>query len=187
MDLILLQPGDPQAFAGHADPALAARLAGGAWEDSVIDPARCIVLSSLQNAVRLSLTTDISTNARSVGRPSLSEITCVKPTDDMSGRLYDFCLRAQPLGEGADQPTWICILRDIDGVAAPVMVCALRDALISEIDFRADDQGRPCEQLKLNFTEILWTHSVPSANGRPKIAAGWSVARSRPISAFTRG
>lgn len=185
MDLILLQPGDPQAFTGHADPALAERLAGGGWADSVIDPARCVVLSSVQHGVKLSMTTDVSTNARNVGRPSLTDMTLVKPVDDSSGRLYDLCLRAQPLGEGPDKPTWVCVLRGSD--SAPLVVYALRDALISEIDFRADPGGPPSEQLKLSFTEILVSHSVPAIEGRPKIAAGWSVARSRAIGAFTRG
>lgn len=187
MDLILLQPGDPQALAGYADPALAERLAGGGWEDSVVDPGRCIALTSVQHGMKLALAADLSTGARTVGRPSLAEMTCVKPADQTSARLYDFCLRARPLGEGPDQPTYVIVLRGSEGVAAPLMVCALRDALISDIEFRADAEGRPTEQLKLNFTEILWSHTVPSATGRANIVAGWSVARNRPIGAFTRG
>lgn len=187
MDLILLQPGDPTALAGHADPALAERLAGGGWEDSVIDPARCVALVSVHHGMKLSLATDISTSARTVGRPSLTEFTCVKRVDQTSARLYDLCLRARPLGEGADKPTYICVLRGSEGVAAPMMVYALRDTLISEIEFQSHPEDIPTEQFKLSFTEILWSHTVPAATGKPNILAGWSVARNRPIAAFTRG
>lgn len=187
MDLILLQPGDPEALAGHADPALVARLAGGGWEDSVIDPARCIALVSVQQGMRLSLTTDISTSARTVGRPSVTEFTCVKHVDQTSARLYDLCLRARPLGQGADQPTYICVLRGSEGVAAPLMVYALRDVLISDIEFQTHADQAPTERLRLNFTEILWSHTVPATQGKPNVLAGWSVARNRPIAAFTRG
>lgn len=187
MDLILLQPGDPEALAGHADPALAERLAGGGWEDSVIDPARCIALTSVHHGMKLALATDISTSARTVGRPSLSELTCVKHIDQTSARLYDLCLRARPLGEGPDRPTYICILRATEGAAAPVMVYVLRDTLISEIEAQTHPDGPPTELFRLSFTEILWSHTVPAAEGKPRIIAGWSVARNRPIGAFTRG
>ena len=187
MDLILLQPGDPEALGGHADPALAERLAGGGWEDSVIDPARCIALLSVQQGMKLSLATDISTSARTVGRPSLTEFTCSKQVDQTSARLYDLCLRARPLGEGPDKPTYVCVMRGAEGAAAPLMVYALRDTLISEIELQTHPDGGPTEQFKLNFTEILWSHTVPATQGKPYIIAGWSLARNRPIGAFTRG
>lgn len=187
MDLILLQPGDPEALAGHADPALAERLAGGGWKDSVIDPAGCIALTSVHQGMKLSLATDISTSARTVGRPSVTEFTCIKHVDQTSARLYDLCLRARPLGQGPDRPTYICVLRGSEGVAAPVMIYALRDTLISEIEFQTHPDGAPTERFKLNFTEILWSHTVPAAQGQPRVIAGWSIARNRSIGAFTRG
>jgi type VI secretion system secreted protein Hcp len=186
MDLILLQPGDPQALAGYVDPALADRLAGGGWGDSVVDPARCVALTSVQHGMKLALATDISTNARTVGRPSLGELACAKQVDQTSARLYDMCLRARALGEGPDKPTYVIVLRGEGGVAAPLIVYALRDALISEIELKTDAPEGPLERFKLSFTEILWSHTVPAATGKPNITAGWSVFRNRPILAFTR-
>lgn len=73
------------------------------------------------------------------------------------------------------------------GKAVNLITIALRDALISEIQLQTHPDDMPTEQFKLNFTEILWTHSVQQADGQPgaQQATGWSLARNRPISAFT--
>jgi type VI secretion system secreted protein Hcp len=45
----------------------------------------------------------------------------------------------------------------------------------------------PTEQFKLNFTEVLWTYTVQQADmiTAGNVAAGWSIARNRPIGQFT--
>jgi type VI secretion system secreted protein Hcp len=59
--------------------------------------------------------------------------------------------------------------------------------MISEIQLQTHPDDMPTEQFKLNFTEILWFYTVQLADTKilGKRASGWSLARNRPITAFT--
>jgi len=133
------------------------------------------------------VTTDVSNAARTSGRPVITEFTCVKYLDATSVKLYELCLSAQPLGSGAAQPTKLYIARDSGDKTANIITIALREALISEIQLQTHPDDMPTEQFKLSFTEILWTYSLQQADGQPgpRNTTGWSLARNRPISAFT--
>ena len=168
MDLILLRPGDPALFPGDDRPAVAA----------IPEAGQCIELVSLHQGMKQQVTTDVSNSARTSGRPIVSEFTCVKYVDKVSVKLYDYCLRAKPLGEGKDRPTILYIARNSGADATMIMTFALRDAIVSEIQFQSHPNDMPTEQFKLNFTEILWSYGSEAA-------AGWSLARNRPIAQFT--
>jgi type VI secretion system secreted protein Hcp len=133
------------------------------------------------------ITTDVSNSARTSGRPIITEFTCTKYVDKTSVKFYDYCLRAQPLGKGKSQPTKLYIARNSGTKTANILTFQLRDAIISEIQFQSHPDDMPTEQFKLNFTEILWTYTVQTADTGTagNIATGWSVARNRPIGQFT--
>ena len=124
-----------------------------------------------------------SNSARTSGRPVITEFTCVKYVDKSSVKFYEYCLRAQPLGKDKENPTVIYICRSSGDKVANIMTIALRDAIISEIQFQSHPDDMPTEQFKLNFTEILWTYTVQTANtGRAgSLSSGWSLARNRHI------
>jgi type VI secretion system secreted protein Hcp len=190
MDLILLQPGDKNVFGG-TDNGWAS---GGTLID--YDPAKgtpyaddpgpmgpYIELVSVHQGLKQQVTTDVSNSARTSGRPIITEFTCVKYVDKTSVRFYDYCLRAMPLGKGADQPTKIYILRNSGEQTMNIITFSLRDAIISEIQFQSHPDDMPTEQFKINFTEILWEYTSQNtdATSGGKHAAGWSVARNRSI------
>jgi len=193
MDLILLEPGNgelvfgkmPDGGIGSSDGSLI----DSAWRDggALQDMGRCIELVSLHQGMKQQVTTDVSNSARTSGRPVITEFTCVKYIDATSVKLVDLCLRAQPLGSGAAQPTKIHIARKSGDKTSNIITIALRDALISEIQLQTHPNDMPTEQFKLNFTEILWSYSVQQADGQSgaQHTTGWSLARNRPIGAFT--
>ncbi len=189
MDLILLQPGDDSVF-----PSKNTWDDGGSLIDSNptgVDPdlklGQCIELVSIHQGMKQQVTTDVSNSARTSGRPVITEFTCVKYVDKTSVKLYDRCLRAETLGKDKDKPSYIYVLRNSGDKTYNIMTFALRDALISEIQFQSHPDDMPTEQFKLNFSEILWTYTVQKANmGKAGVVpAGWSLARNRPITAFT--
>ncbi|GAB4062667.1 type VI secretion system tube protein Hcp [Uliginosibacterium sediminicola] len=186
MDLILLQPGD-SSLLGTAPIAADSHLTTDqAWRTQLPELGPCIELISLHQGMKQQMTTDISNSARSSGRPVVTEFTCVKYVDQSSVKLYDHCLRAQPLGQGAEQPSRIYICRNTGDAIATIMSFALRDAIISEIQLQSHPDDMPTEQFKLNFTEILWAYHTQSAR-EPGTSqhAGWSLMRNRPITAFS--
>lgn len=179
MNFILLEPGDPGIVGAEDDRS------GTLADGLAVGP--CIELVSLHQGMKQQITTDVSNAARTSGRPIITEYTCVKHIDGLSLTFYDHCLRAKPLGQGAQQPTRLHLCRTRGTVAEIVMTIALRDALIGEIQMQATSDGVPTEQFKLHFTEILWTYAAQRDGARTATppSAGWSVARNRPIAAFT--
>lgn len=182
MDMILLQPGDPDILG--RDPSDAP-----AWPsdsrplDGGLDPARSLELISISQGMKQPMTTDVSNSARTSGRPIITDFTCRKYVSQHSPRFYDCCLRARPLGVGAMQPTLIYFLRSQDATPTPVMVFSLRDAVISEIQLECPPNDLPIEQFKLNFTEILWRYTLGAGDGA--MSTGWSLMHNRPIGGFT--
>ena len=182
MDLILLEPGEPGLF-GERSEALAAGLAAETWDGLDFDPGPCIELVSIHQGMKQQVTTDVSNSARTSGRPVVTEFTCVKYVDRTSVRLYDYCLRAQPIGHGVDKPTKIHVLRNSNGTRSSILTISLRDAIISEIQFQSQPDDMPTEMFKVNFTEILWRYGAAAAGASGPVA-GWSLSRNRPITSF---
>lgn len=187
MDLILLQPGDADVFAGLNTEANSAGLIGGtAWAETELKLGSCIELVSIHQGMKQQITTDVSNAARTSGRPAISEFTCVKYVDQTSAKLYDYCLRAKSLGSDKNNLTKIFILRNSSEKDKNIMMIQLRDAIISEIQFQSHPDDMPTEQFKISFTEILWIYSVQGAvkAGSDSFSSGWDLARNRPISQF---
>ncbi|APA68716.1 Hcp family type VI secretion system effector [Janthinobacterium sp. 1_2014MBL_MicDiv] len=188
MDLILLEPGNGELVFGKA-PDGESKGIDAIWRDAAAlqGMGPCIELVSLHQGMKQQVTTDVGNAARTAGRPVITEFTCVKYVDATSVKLYELCLLARPLGTGATQPTRLYIARHSSSKTANVITIALRDALISEIQLQTHADDMPTEQFKLSFTEILWSHSVQQADGQPgaQHTTGWSLARNRPIAAFT--
>lgn len=191
MDLILLEPGDTAAVFGSEknDWGTGGSLIDNVWRDSDAfkDLGQCMELVSMHQGMKQQMTTDVSNSARTSGRPVITEFTCVKYVDKTSVKLYDMCLRAQPLGVGDKQPTKLYIGRNSGDKTANLMTIWLRDAMISEIQLQTHPDDMPTEQFKISFTEILWHFTVQLADTKilGKRTAGWSLARNRPITAFT--
>jgi type VI secretion system secreted protein Hcp len=187
MDLILLQPGNPEVFGSANDWDHGGSLIDNQWRDSVLDLGQCIELVSMHQGMKQQVTTDVSNSARTSGRPIITEFTCVKYVDKTSVKFYEYCLRAEPLGKGKDQPTKLYIARNSGDKTANIITIALRDAIISEVQLQTHPDDMPTEQFKLNFTEILWTYTVQKADTGTagNMSTGWSIARNRPIGQFT--
>jgi type VI secretion system secreted protein Hcp len=187
MDLILLQPGDPDFLGNNNGWDNGGSLIDDQWRESGLEPGRCIELVSIHQGMKQQITTDVSNSARTSGRPIITEFTCVKYADKSSVRFYDYCLRAQPIGKGPKQATRIYIARNAGDKVANIMTFELRDAIVSEMQFQSHPDDMPTEQFKLNFIEILWSYTVQKTDAAAlgKVSTGWSIARNKPIQRFT--
>lgn len=187
MDLILFQPGDASIFPKpNGFDTGGSLIDGKKWMDPGIKLGQCIELVSVHQGMKQQVTTDVSNSARTSGRPVITEFTCVKYVDKTSVKMYEYCLRAQPLGVTDKNPSFLYILRNSGDQTSNILTFALRDALITEIQFQSHPDDMPTEQFKLNFTEILWTFNVqtPEMKTLGAVTTGWSLARNRPIAQF---
>ncbi|EJL34032.1 hemolysin-coregulated protein (uncharacterized) [Caulobacter sp. AP07] len=175
MDLFLLQPGDPDILYG-GDPM---QIDGLPPKDDIFDPSLCVPLISFGQTLKQPVTSDAA--ARIAGTPT-ADFTLVKPVDSLSVRLYEFCMQARPLGAGQMRPTYLHMLRDLDGPAPLVMTVSLRDALISGIQLQSRPDGPTTELITLNVTEVLWLYRLQDHGA---LRTGWSVAQNKPLISFT--
>jgi type VI secretion system secreted protein Hcp len=183
MELILMRPGKPGIIGENSS----IDIDNDTLRDPALDFRKCLELVSIQQGIKQPITTDSSQMARTSGRPVISGFTCVKYVDQTSVKLYDYCLRAETLGSGKDEPTMLYIARNSGDRIGIMMTFALRDAIISEIQLQSHPNDMPTEQFTLNFTEILWTYTIEGVDmsTRGSIQKGWSVIHNRPISSFT--
>jgi type VI secretion system secreted protein Hcp len=183
MDLIILRPGKSDIIGEDSSTYID----NDKWRDPIFNFDKCLELVSIHQGMKQQITTDVSNKARTSGRPVITEFTCVKYVDQTSVKLYDYCLRAETLGSGKDEPTMLYIARNSGDRTGNIMTFALRDAIISEIQFQSHPNDMPTEQFKLNFTEILWTYTIQDVDMSTKgsIHKGWSVMHNRPIGSFT--
>ncbi len=192
MDLVLLQPGNPDIVTNPGEGgSLLAGNVNGLPDDIKLDG--CIELLSYHYGMKQQITTDVSNSARTSGRPSLTDITCVKYYDKTSTALYQNCLIGSPIDTGdPKKPTKLFLLRNAPGkddtnTIANIMTIEMQNVLVSSIECQSHPNDMATEQLTLNFTDIQWTYSAQHASAQingQKIA-NWSVARNRP-SAFVQ-
>ena len=183
MNVYLLQPGNQDFWGGtqnyNSDGNLS-DLLGAVWGSGTQIPNGnsnpCIVLQSVQQGIA----------ALNTSQPLLP-ISCSKPINILSPRLYDACLRANPLGKGKDQPTLLWIGSKAADNSAHLMCIQLRDAIVSDVSGQGGPDGVPTEAFQFTYTEVLWTASAQNNEGKSfgNISAGWSSIVNKPIGQFT--
>ncbi len=189
MDLVLLKPGNPDIVSGGEIKGGGSRIDGKVNKFGADDAlTNSIELMSYHYAMKQQMTTDVSNSARTSGRPSLTDITCIKYYDKTSTTLYKQCLTATPLDDGSpDNPTRLFLLRNAPGESeedniANIMTIEMRNVIVSSIECQSHPNDMPTEQVTLNFTDIQWTYSAQDVNAQiiGSKVANWSVARNRP-------
>lgn len=182
MDLILFQPGDQTIFSGSDSTLIdnSQWTAGG-------PTGFCIELVSLHQGMKQQLTTDVSNQARTSGRPIITEFTCTKYVDQTSVMLYDRCLGAKILSPVGGPSSFIYIARNSGGVTTNIITIELRDVLISEIQLQTHPNDMPTEMFKLSFTEVVWRFTTQKNDMTTpgNMLAGWSISKNMPKAAIS--
>ncbi|WP_293780198.1 type VI secretion system tube protein Hcp [uncultured Oxalicibacterium sp.] len=162
IEIILLEPGDPAVLA-DMDMSHSPNLREDQWLGYNLQTGKYIELVSVHQGVGRPLAMLGDGDAAPSMYPvsiGLTTITCVKYVDTASVKLFEYCLRAQPLGKGKNQPTRMYILRQSEDGATHLITLALYDAIVSQVQVQPQANNQPMEQFELNFTEIAWTSSM---------------------------
>ena len=183
MDLVLLKPGNSEIVT----PEGGNQIPGGVNGLNDVDIKGSIELLSYHYGMKQQMTTDVANSARTSGRPSLTDITCVKYYDKTSMAFYSQCLIGKPIDSQNGPPTKLFLLRNAPGTddtdtIANIMTIELRNAIISSVECQSHPNDMATEQFTLNFTDIQWTYSPQGLDARllGNKVAGWSIARNRP-------
>jgi type VI secretion system secreted protein Hcp len=185
MNLILLQPGNPEIiFGGTRYPQPLAEgvdLSETATQYG-IDLQHCLPLVSFNQGLKQQLADNTTNPLKSV-----AGITCTKYVDAYSVMFYDACMRGVKLGEGRERPTSIFMLGLIDSKVTTVLKLQLRDAVIGNIEMLGNTFTLPSDTFNLSFSEILWQSNILDNQGHVQgmLNIGWSILLNRPISSFS--
>ena len=181
MDLVLMKPGNVVVPEGQ----------GSLVEGTVIgvadDLKDCIELVSCNYGFSQQMTTDVSNQARTSGRPNVHDMTIVKYLDVVSPVLYRYALSATPLDDGGDSPTEVYLCRNPnqdgdDNIIATIMTISLSNCMISSVQAQSHPNDIATEQFTLNFTDIKWAANFQGVDATSQAGAlvyQWSVAKNR--------
>ncbi|MBX2848320.1 MAG: type VI secretion system tube protein Hcp [Acidiferrobacterales bacterium] len=187
MDLVLLQPGNPDIISEAGEGG--SLIEGTVNKVDGVDLSGCVELLSYHYSMKQQMTTDVSNSARTSGRPDLTDITCVKYYDKTSTAFYKHCLVGKPIDSGdPSKPTKLFLLRNAPGdddnsTIANIMTIEMQNVMISSIECQSHPNDMATEQFTLNFTDIQWTYSAQKSDASIQgvKVANWSVARNRPL------
>ncbi|MEM7358185.1 MAG: type VI secretion system tube protein Hcp [Pseudomonadota bacterium] len=191
MDLVLLQPGNPDIISEAGEGG--SLIAGTVNNIDGVNLEGCVELLSYHYSMKQQMTTDVSNSARTSGRPDLTDITCVKYYDKTSTAFYKHCLIGKPIDVATKTPpTKLFLLRNAPGeddnsTIANIMTIEMQNVIISSIECQSHPNDMATEQFTLNFTDIQWTYSAQLSDAEIKgvKVANWSVARNRPLALQT--
>jgi|TARA_B110000977_G_C10982835_1_gene456809 type VI secretion system secreted protein Hcp len=181
MDLVLLKPGTVEVPEGL----------GSLVEGSIVgvdtDLKDCIELVSCNYGFSQQMTTDVSNQARTSGRPNINDITIVKYLDVVSPILYRHALSATPLDDGEENLTEIYLCRNSnqdgdDNNIGAIMTLTLSNCMISSVQAQSHPNDIATEQFTLNFTDIKWAANFQGVDANSiagTLAYQWSVAKNR--------
>lgn len=184
MDLVLLKAPNVDA-----DPSWLSKI-DETIQISGDDISGCMELVSCNYGMHQQMTTDVSNQARTSGRPNLNDITVVKYLDTASPLLYKACLGARPIDDSINggDPTKIYLCRNSnyegdENIIASIVTLELHNCMVSSVQAQSHPNDMATEQITLNFTEIHWTATYQNmgAMSDGNLEFGWSVARNRSI------
>ena len=187
MDLVLLKPGNSEIVTSSAPGQGGNQITGGVNGLKDADLDGCIELLSYHYGMKQQMTTDVANSARTSGRPSLTDITCVKYYDKTSMAFYSQCLIGKPIDNKDGPPTKLFLLRNAPGeddtdTIANIRTIELRNAIVSSVECQSHPNDMATEQFTLNFTDIQWTYSAQDLDAKllGNKVASWSIAQNRP-------
>lgn len=181
MDLVLMKPGKAIVPEGQGS------LVEGEILGVDAELKDCIELVSCNYGFSQQMTTDVSNQARTSGRPNVNDITVVKYLDVASPVLYRYALSATPLDSEDTEPTEIYLCRNSnqngdENVIAAIMTISLSNCMISSVQAQSHPNDIATEQFTLNFTDIKWAANYQDSSATSVAGAlvyQWSIAKNR--------
>ncbi|MGG1947618.1 type VI secretion system tube protein Hcp [Trinickia sp. NRRL B-1857] len=148
--------------------------------NSMIDGyADGIILYSFSHSVSMPMNSDTSNTERTMGRPSFSEFSVTKATDQATPALYAACAAGTKLGDAT-----ISIGRNEGGKFMLLMKYVLTNAMISHIS-TGGGSSEMSDSVTIHFTQITSQYTQQSTDSTKKGNAsfGWDLAANKAASA----
>jgi type VI secretion system secreted protein Hcp len=115
----------------------------------------------------------ITTGGRTAGRAEHQDFTITKELDKASPKLALYCCNGTHIEEVTIE---LCYA---DGDKSKFMEYALTDVIVTSVipSGYADSEGRPTEQVSLNYGKIQWIYTEYDDSGKSKgnVEAQWNV------------
>jgi type VI secretion system secreted protein Hcp len=134
-------------------------LPGIAGECLLTGHAGSIECLSYSHAVAMQMSSDVSSQERTSGKPNVQDFTVSKYMDTSSPLLNQYCCEGRKIGDAT-----ITIGRNESGTVVPLIVYKLKDVMISSVSAASSGGDKPAETITLNFTAIQWDYTAQKAD-----------------------
>jgi type VI secretion system secreted protein Hcp len=148
--------------------------------NSLIDGyADGIILYSFSHSVSMPMNSDTANTERTMGRPTFSEFSITKATDQATPALYAACAAGTKLGDAT-----ISIGRNEGGKFMLLMKYVLTNAMISHIS-TGGGSSEMSDSVTIHFTQMTSQYTQQSTDSTKKGNAsfGWDLAANKAVTA----
>ncbi len=114
---------------------------------------------SFSHAVAMQMTSDVSNQERTSGKPNVQDFTISKYMDKASPMLNQACCEGMKMGDCK-----VTIGRNEAGLVMPLMVYTLKEVMVSSISAASSGGDKPAETVTLNFTAIQWDYTAQNSD-----------------------
>lgn len=153
--------------------------------NSLIDGhADKIQILGFSHAVFLRIGEDAANSERTLGRPTFTDFSFNKLTDQSTPALYGACAGGKKIGDAK-----FMIGRNENDKFMPHMVYTLRNAMVATISTNNNSSGDLVDSFTLHFTgfESEYTQQNIDSTKKGTAAFGWDVAKNKTVSPSAGG
>lgn len=142
-------------------------------DSTVANFADQIEVLSFNHGVSAQVTSDVSNQNRTSGRPMHQDFTLTKFLDKSSPLLNQKCCMGSVLGEVV-----VTVGRNDAGEILELVTYTLSDVVISSVSVGGGGGGKPVETVSLNYSAITWTYVVQAegGGGDGNVVGAWDLS-----------
>jgi type VI secretion system secreted protein Hcp len=139
-----------------------------------------IEVLSFSHGISQAVTSSVSNQNRTMGRPHHQDFTIAKHLDESSPEILDFC------NKGLDIAKAIFTVTQQEAASAkvaPIWTVTMENAIFTSSSIGGGEGSVPVETVSMNYATIKWEFAVQTVGAEKKgtKAAGWDLTKNHPL------
>jgi type VI secretion system secreted protein Hcp len=135
-----------------------------------------IELLSFSHGTSMQITSDVSNQKRTSGKPNHQDFTVTKYVDLATCPIISACNSGTAIPD-----VKVYVLQNEEGKMNPILTFEMKNVLISSDSIGGGGGAKPVETVTMNYSAISWTYKpqVPEGDVKGQDAASWDLAANK--------